>query len=57
MAADLIVGDGLVDEPIDLQADFDAYDDVVTGYDIDDDLVLIHQEWTYPSYDWPSDPE
>ena len=40
--ADLQPGDGLVDEPIDMQADFDAYDDIIADYDIEQDVVLIH---------------
>ena len=51
--ADLQLGDGLVDEPVDMLEDLDAYDEIIADLDI----VLIHQEWTYPSYDWPSDPE
>ena len=51
--ADLQPVDGLDDDPIDMLADLDAYDDIIA----DQDMVLIHQEWTYPSYDWPSDPE
>ena len=55
--ADLQLGDGLDDDPVDMLEDLDAYDDVIIDYDLEQDLVLIHQEWTYPSYDWPSDPE
>ena len=55
--ADLQPGDGLADEPVDMLADLDAYDDVIIDYDLEQDIALIHQEWTYPSYDWPSDSE
>ena len=44
--ADLQPGDGLVDEPVDMPQDLDAYDDVIIDYDLEQDMVLIHQEWT-----------
>ena len=55
--ADLQLGDGLDDDPVDMLGDLDAYDDIIIDYDLEQDMVPIHQEWTYPSYDWPSDSE
>ena len=46
--ADLIPGDGIVDEPIGWE-DLDDEDAIV------DDFYDDHQTWTFPPYDWPSD--
>ena len=56
MDADLVPGDGLVDEPIDLEEDFNGDLD-----DLEDEIVnnfnANHQTCIFPSYEWPSDAE
>ena len=50
--ADLIPGDGLVDEPIGWEDPDDDLEDAVI-----DDFFDGHQTWNFPPYEWPSDDE